>query len=71
MNLLDKLEKRFYKFSIPHLTYILIIGQAIVFFLDKSKVIPIEYLVLVGSKVLNGEYWRLATFLFIPIQNCQ
>lgn len=67
MNLLDKLEKRFYKFSIPHLTYILIAGQVILFFLDYAKVIPLDFFVLKGSKVLNGEYWRLATFLFIPI----
>jgi hypothetical protein len=67
MNLLDKLERKFHRFCIPHLTYILIIGQVIVFFLDYAKVIPIEYFVLTGSKVISGEYWRLATFLFIPI----
>ena len=67
MNLLDKLEKRFHRFSIPNLTYILIAGQVLLFSLDKLKIIPLEYFVLIGSKVMEGEVWRLATFLFIPI----
>ena len=67
MNMLDKLEKKFYKFSIPHITIILIFGQITFFSLNYLKVLPLENVVLIGNKVLAGEFWRLITFLFIPI----
>lgn len=67
MNFLDKIERKFHKYSIPNLTIILIVGQAIVFFLDYSKMLTLDKFILIGDKVYNGEFWRLISFLFIPI----
>ena len=67
MRILDWLEKKFYRFSIPHITLVLIFGQIIFFCLNYLKLLPLENVVLIGNRVLAGEYWRLATFLFIPI----
>lgn len=69
MSWLDKLEKRFYRFSIPNLTIILIIGQILFFGLTYSGTVPIEDISLVGREVLAGQYWRLFSFLLIPITN--
>jgi len=67
MKLLDRFEKRFFRFAIPNLTIILIIGQIVVFTMNYMKIIPLDAFILIGSKVLEGQYWRVLTFLFIPI----
>jgi hypothetical protein len=67
MKLLNRLEKAFPRFGIPNLTIYLILGQFIFFALDYLKILPLDKIALTGIKVLDGEYWRLLTFLFIPI----
>jgi len=67
MSFLDKLERRFYKYSIPNLTIILIIGQIIFFGLNYSEVVPLEDFMLSGREILAGQYWRILSFLFIPV----
>jgi hypothetical protein len=76
MSLLDKLQRRFGRFAVPHLTIGLIACQAMVFAaalatskpgahgLDDNRLE--ERLVLIPNQVLAGEVWRLASFVIVP-----
>jgi hypothetical protein len=66
MNFLDKLERKLGPFSIPHLTEILIVGQVTMWVCAQAGWLDLNSLVLIPKLVLEGEYRRLATFLFIP-----
>lgn len=67
MSLLDKLEKKFQRFGIPNLTLHIIIGQSLVYILAKTGRVDIIRLIqLIPAQVLEGEVWRLLTFLFVP-----
>jgi hypothetical protein len=67
MSLISRLERRFGRFAIPNLTTILIVGQACLFI---SKFLPqgvaLHRVALDPARVLEGEVWRLVTFLFTP-----
>jgi membrane-associated protease RseP (regulator of RpoE activity) len=67
LTMLDRLERRFGRFAIPNLTMILIAGQAVLYvasFLPQG--ISLDRIALDPAKILQGEVWRLATFLFMP-----
>jgi hypothetical protein len=67
MSLLSQLERRFRRFAIPNLTTILVAGQACLYIASKlPQGIAIERVLLVPSRVMEGEVWRLFTFLFAP-----
>ena len=66
MNWLDKLERRFRNFGIKGLMNYIIALNAIVFFMIKIESSFYGQLVLVPDLVLQGEVWRLVTYLFIP-----
>lgn len=71
MSLMSRMESKFGRFAVPNLTVILIIGQVFLYaaqyiqgnqpnvdVLDKVRLFPAE--------VLQGQAWRLVTFLFDP-----
>ena len=72
MNLLDHLERRFRRFAIPNLTGFLAGFQGALWLL--VRVLPrragqdtiLEGFLLIPAKVMEGEVWRLATFVFLP-----
>jgi len=64
--LLDRLERRFGRFAVPNLTAVLITGQVAVFLLSLTQPDWGHRLVLLPSAVLQGQWWRLLTVLFIP-----
>ncbi|QXD25393.1 hypothetical protein F7C95_05725 [Opitutia bacterium ISCC 51] len=66
MDWIDKLEKRLGGLTLSNLPIIIIFGQIAVWLLVYSKVYPAETLLLIPYKVLQGEVWRLFTFLFVP-----
>jgi hypothetical protein len=74
MSLMGKLEDRFGRLAIPQLTLAVIICQVAVYGLtyvplrsgDEGAWMAIERLQLVPAQVLEGEVWRLVTFLAIP-----
>lgn len=66
MNLLNKLERRFGRYALPNVTLYLVMGQALVFLFSYSRQLDISRAVLVPALVLNGEWWRLLSFLFVP-----
>lgn len=63
---LDALERRFGRFAIPGLVRVLVLFNALVFFLLLYNPRFITALEFDGSAVLSGEVWRLVTFLFLP-----
>src|SRR4051812_31819091 len=76
MTILDRIERRFSRFAIPHLMVAIILGQIVMFVLMESKSndpeAELEFIdraVLIPDKVLEGEVWRLFTFLIFPPVN--
>jgi len=66
MSWLDKLEKWFRPFALPGVTLYLIVGQTIVFAATLSNPNVRANVVLIPARVLEGEVWRLVTFVFDP-----
>lgn len=64
--LLDRLQRRWGRFAVPNLTALLIAGQVAVFCLTQADPQWYDRLVLVPAKVLQGQWWRLLTVLFMP-----
>ena len=75
---LDWLERKFGRFTIPHLIKYIVLAKATVAALSvlwqlifpadsMGTVLPdiIDYLTLIPSKVLEGEVWRLITFVIV------
>ena len=66
MPLLNKLERSFGRLAVPHLPLYLVIGQVFFWGVAILKVFDIESIALLPAAVLDGEVWRLVTFLFVP-----
>lgn len=71
MSLLSKLEPRLRRFALPNLTVLLIAGQVFLYLVDQLKLGPgnedlLQSIRLYPAKVLEGEIWRLLTFVFDP-----
>jgi hypothetical protein len=76
MRLLDYLERKLGRFAVPQVTAGLIGCQVLVYFASLAvdgaggpnvgRETIIGRLELISSKVLNGEVWRLVTFLVVP-----
>jgi membrane associated rhomboid family serine protease len=66
MNWLRRLERRLAPLAIPNLTQFLIAGQVVLFFATWLKPELAELLVLRPKAVVEGEWWRLLTFVFVP-----
>lgn len=66
MNWIDRLERKYGRFAVPNITGMLVAGQVVVYILSLLNPQLEERLLLVPSLVLQGEVWRLASFLFLP-----
>jgi hypothetical protein len=67
MSLLDRLQRRFGWLAIPNLTLVLIAGQAALYIAGRlPQGISLERVALNPAKVVEGEVWRIVTFLFTP-----
>lgn len=64
--LLARLERRFGRFAIPNLPYVLVGGTGIVFVLALMRPEFLAALMLDWDLVKEGQVWRLITYLFIP-----
>lgn len=68
MTILDKLERRFGRFAVPQLTLYIVVMQVVFYLLQAlspdSQVFA--NLALVPAKVLAGEVYRIAAFVFTP-----
>lgn len=66
MPLLDRLEKKFHRLAIPNVSLYIIMGQAFFYVAVYSGRLDINRMLLYPSLVLQGEWWRLVSFIFIP-----
>lgn len=67
LTLLDRLERRFGRYAIPNLTLLLIAGQAALYLASLlPQGVALDRVALDPAKVMQGEVWRLGTFLFMP-----
>jgi hypothetical protein len=70
MSLISKLNARFGRYAVPNLTLVLIAGQAFLYvatmFNPERGGDVLEKVRLYPAYVLDGEVWRLLTFLFDP-----
>ena len=71
---LDKLERKFRKFSIPNLMNLILVGMAVVFLSDIFLSVQYgttlsSYLYFSRNAIFHGEVWRILSFLFIPINS--
>ncbi len=67
MQLTRQIKNNLARMAIPRLTLWLIGGQLLMFGLHYSDPRVVDALVLIPSAVLAGQWWRLLTFLFIPM----
>lgn len=68
MSLLSRLESRFGRWAIPNVTVIIIAGQVLLYFLYRTQSDRIDQTAtwLIPGRVMQGEVWRLVTFIFSP-----
>ncbi len=66
MGLLDRLATPLRFLAIPHVTTVIIVGQALTYSMELMTQGSTHRLRLVPAKVLEGEWWRLFTFIFEP-----
>ncbi|MEA2012211.1 MAG: hypothetical protein U9O87_03875 [Verrucomicrobiota bacterium] len=73
MQFLDRLEQNFGKFAIQKLPLYLAVAQLVCFFYASAHggIAFLNHLVLNSTAVMQGEIWRLFTFVIIPpgVQN--
>ncbi|MEE8451895.1 MAG: hypothetical protein V3R99_08270 [Thermoguttaceae bacterium] len=68
MKLLDRLDRRFGRFAVPNVTVMLIAVQVIVYLLGHQAPGISGRIELVPNRVLEGEAWRLVSFVAQPPQ---
>lgn len=66
MSILDKMERKMGRFAISNLMKYIIIGNIVAYILSLINPMYLTYLVLDPSLVMQGQVWRLITFVFIP-----
>lgn len=66
MSLLDRFERKFSRFGIPHLTLLLVAAQSSTFILELAQPGLSKTMYLVPALVLEGEIWRLFSFMLTP-----
>jgi hypothetical protein len=62
---LDRLERRLRFLAIPNVTWVLVVGQVLVYVLSVGNPdLPVQ-LALVPEWAMGGEWWRVVTFVFV------
>jgi hypothetical protein len=61
------LEKRFGWLGVPNIAILFVTLQGLGFLMLSSNPAWLERLALLPDRVLAGEYWRLITFLALPV----
>jgi len=66
MSFLDKLERAFGRYAIANISLYLVIGQVFLLLTSMLGLVDLRLFVCVPDLVLQGEWWRLVTFIFLP-----
>jgi len=65
-NLLNKLERKFGRYAIPNLTFIMIGLYVVGYLLQAVNSSAAAYMCLNPQKIFSGEVWRVFTWIVIP-----
>lgn len=68
MRWVDRLERRWGRYTIPNLMNLIILGQVVMWLIIMfvNYELPLALLPLERGALLHGQVWRLVTFLFVP-----
>ncbi len=66
MKFLERLDRLVRPIAIPNLTVAIIIGQVLMFIANAANPGLLERASLIWDRVLEGEVWRLITFMIVP-----
>lgn len=66
MSWLNRIERALTPFAIPHITLYIVMGQTASYLSLMLGLIDPNRLILVPALVMQGEVWRLFTFVFYP-----
>ena len=67
MSLISRLERRFGWLAIPNLTIVILAGQAALYMASLApQGVAIDRVLLDPQRVVEGQWWRVVTFLFAP-----
>ena len=66
MGFLNRLERTFGRFAIPNISLYLVMGQVLFWAVSFLGFFNLERIAFVPVAVLQGEAWRLFTFLLLP-----
>ncbi len=66
MGFLNRLERAFGRFAIPNISLYLVMGQVLFWAVSYLGFFELEKIALLPVAVLEGEAWRLFTFLLLP-----
>lgn len=66
MDFMTKLERKYGKFAIPNLTVILIAGFVVGYLIEIFSADALELIALNPAKVMQGQIYRLITWVLIP-----
>jgi hypothetical protein len=66
MKFLNRLERRFGDYAVPHLTVVLIVFQSFTYLISLIHPDYVSNLILTHETLFAGEWWRALTVLFIP-----
>ena len=70
MNFLNKLERKYGRFSIPNLMLFIIMGNIIVYIAQFLLGLPIiEWIYFDPAYIMQGQIWRIISWIFIPISS--
>jgi hypothetical protein len=63
---LKPIRRTLRQMAIPDLTVYLVMGQGLCFLIGRARPDLLERLMLIPARVLEGEWWRVFTFIFYP-----
>lgn len=67
MKWLNKLERKYGRYAISNLMYYIILITGIIYLVQYVLNIPLTYyLAFIPSQIMQGQIWRIITFIFIP-----
>lgn len=66
MSFLEKIERALGRYAIPNLALYIVIGQTFVLLAVLLGKLDLRWIMLVPGLVLEGEWWRVITFVFMP-----
>ena len=66
MNFLDKMERKYGRYALSHLTMYIIVTYIAGYIIQIAAPIMRQYLTLEPYYILHGQIWRLVSWILIP-----